>query len=218
MYLRHQHDGAFWRSPVRPYSEIKVPAFLIGGMQDGYRDSIPAILEQAKVPVRALIGPWNHSWPNDADFGPRVEWRDQATRWWDYWLKGRDTGVLEDPKLADPDPSRAANIPADQQAFLKAYESREAEMIKFLQDKNLITLPRYLGHFYIRQLHDMKIKLLVELFTLSVMGQYADFCGWALARAPPLVVDSPQEQAKRHSPGRCVGLTQPADACDLSKG
>jgi hypothetical protein len=38
-------------------------------------------------------------------------------------------------------------------------------------------------HFYIRQLHDMKIKLLVELFTLSVMGQYADFCGWALARA-----------------------------------
>jgi NAD(P)H-dependent flavin oxidoreductase YrpB (nitropropane dioxygenase family) len=29
----------------------------------------------------------------------------------------------------------------------------------------------------------MKIKLLVELFTLSVMGQYADFCGWALARA-----------------------------------
>ena len=37
-------------------------------------------------------------------------------------------------------------------------------------------------HFYIRQLHDMKIKLLVELFTLSVMGQYAEFCGWALAR------------------------------------
>jgi hypothetical protein len=26
----------------------------------------------------------------------------------------------------------------------------------------------------------MKIKLLVELFTLSVMGQYAEFCGWAL--------------------------------------
>ena len=99
MYLKHQHDGPFWRSPVRPYSEIKVPAFLIGGMQDGYRDSIPAILEQAKVPVRALIGPWNHGWPNDADFGPHVEWRDQAVRWWDYWLKGRDTGVLQDPKL-----------------------------------------------------------------------------------------------------------------------
>jgi Uncharacterized protein conserved in bacteria (DUF2252) len=29
----------------------------------------------------------------------------------------------------------------------------------------------------------MKIKLLVELFTLKVMVQYAEHCGWALARA-----------------------------------
>jgi uncharacterized protein (DUF2252 family) len=38
-------------------------------------------------------------------------------------------------------------------------------------------------HFYVRQLHDMKIKMLVELFTLKVMLQYAEYCGWALARA-----------------------------------
>jgi uncharacterized protein (DUF2252 family) len=38
-------------------------------------------------------------------------------------------------------------------------------------------------HFYVRQLHDMKIKLLVELFTPTVMMQYAEYCGWALARA-----------------------------------
>jgi uncharacterized protein len=98
-YFRHQRDGAFWRSPVRPLSEIKVPCFVIGGLADGYRDSIPRMLEQVKAPVRALIGPWNHSFPNDADFGPRIEWREDAVRWWDYWLKGRDTGVLKDPKL-----------------------------------------------------------------------------------------------------------------------
>ena len=98
-YLRHQRDGKFWRSPVRPLSEIKVPCFVIGGLADGYRDSIPRMLEQVKAPLRALVGPWNHSFPNDADFGPRVEWRDDAVRWWDYWLKGRDTGVLQDPKL-----------------------------------------------------------------------------------------------------------------------
>lgn len=99
LYMKHQRDGAFWHSPVRPQSEIKVPCFLIGGFADGYRDSIPHMLENVKAPVRALIGPWNHSFPNNADFGPRVEWRDQAVRWWDYWLKGRDTGVLNDPKL-----------------------------------------------------------------------------------------------------------------------
>ena len=38
-------------------------------------------------------------------------------------------------------------------------------------------------HFYVRQLHDMKIKMLVELFTPKVMLQYAEYCGWALARA-----------------------------------
>ena len=98
-YFEHQRDGQFWRSPVRPLGEIKVPCFLIGGLADGYRDSIPRMLEQVKAPLKALIGPWNHSYPNDADFGPRIEWREDAVRWWDYWLKGRDTGVLQDPKL-----------------------------------------------------------------------------------------------------------------------
>jgi uncharacterized protein (DUF885 family) len=60
--------------------------------------------------------------------------------------------LLADPKLADPDPKRAANIPPDQESFLKAYESREAEMISFLKEHNLVTLPDYLGPFQIRQL------------------------------------------------------------------
>ena len=99
LYLKHERDGQFWRSPVRPIGSVQVPCFLIGGLVDGYRDSIPRMLEQTKAPIRALIGPWNHSYPNDADFGPRIEWREDAVRWWDYWLKGRDTGVLQDPKV-----------------------------------------------------------------------------------------------------------------------
>jgi uncharacterized protein (DUF885 family) len=60
--------------------------------------------------------------------------------------------LLPDPSLADPNPSRSKNIPADQQAFLKAYESRQAEMIDFLKTNRLVTLPAYLGRFEIRQL------------------------------------------------------------------
>jgi uncharacterized protein (DUF2252 family) len=45
------------------------------------------------------------------------------------------------------------------------------------------TVGKHGRHFYIRQLKDMKIKPLVELFTPSVMIQYAELCGWALARA-----------------------------------
>ena len=62
--------------------------------------------------------------------------------------------LLPDPSLADPDPARSANIPPNQAEFLKAYESREAEMIAFLRERKLITLPDYLGPFQIRQLPD----------------------------------------------------------------
>jgi len=39
------------------------------------------------------------------------------------------------------------------------------------------------NHYYIRQLRDMKIKPLVELFSPGIMNQYAEYCGLALARA-----------------------------------
>src|SRR5256714_4350512 len=61
-------------------------------------------------------------------------------------------GMLPDPKLADPDPARSGNIPPDQASFLKAYESRETEMINFLKEHHLVTIPDYLGRFEIRQL------------------------------------------------------------------
>jgi predicted acyl esterase len=119
LYLKYQHDGPFWRDRVRPLSEITIPSFLIGGLQDGYRDNIPEMLMQAKGPVKAIVGPWNHTFPNDADFGPRVEWRDQAVRWFDRWLKGRDTGVQNDPRLViymqhwhAPDPN-LQNVPGE---------------------------------------------------------------------------------------------------------
>jgi len=60
--------------------------------------------------------------------------------------------LLPDPSMADPNPERAKSVPPDQEAFLKAYESREAEMIDFLKSHQLISLPDYLGKFEIRQL------------------------------------------------------------------
>ncbi|HEV8184669.1 MAG TPA: DUF885 domain-containing protein, partial [Chthoniobacterales bacterium] len=60
--------------------------------------------------------------------------------------------LLPDPSLADPNPARSKNIPPDQASFLTAYESREEEMINFLKERQLITLPDYLGRFEIREL------------------------------------------------------------------
>jgi predicted acyl esterase len=121
-YMKHQRDGEFWRAPLRPIETLQVPAFLIGGLQDGYRDSIPRMLEKVKAPLKAWIGPWNHGYPNDSDYGPLYEWRDQAVRWFDYWLKGRNTGVLEDPRVViyqqhwhPPDP-KSQDVPGEWRA------------------------------------------------------------------------------------------------------
>ncbi len=100
-YKRQPLDGPFWdrASLNTDYSRIDIPLFVIGGWYDGYRDFIPRILQHADVPVKALLGPWNHIWPNRAAPGPAIEWREMAVRWLDHWLKGEDTGMLEEPSL-----------------------------------------------------------------------------------------------------------------------
>ena len=60
--------------------------------------------------------------------------------------------LLPDPAMANPDPSRSKEIPKNQEAFLKAYEGREQDILRFLYDQNLITIPDYIGRFSIRQL------------------------------------------------------------------
>jgi uncharacterized protein (DUF2252 family) len=59
-------------------------------------------------------------------------------------------------------------------------------------------------HFYIRQLKDMKIKMIVEVYTPSVMRQYAAACGWTLARA----------HARSGEPATISGYLGKSDAFD----
>ena len=101
-YLRNQRDGAFWdRASARDkHDRIRIPSFHIGGWYDGYRDSIPRMLEHVKAPVKAMIGPWIHTFPHDPYPEPGMEWRHEAVRWWDYWLKGVDTGIMDEPRFA----------------------------------------------------------------------------------------------------------------------
>jgi uncharacterized protein len=100
-WLRHQRQSPFWqRASLRPdYDRLQAPALLIGGWLDGYRDSVPRMLAHVPAPSRAIVGPWNHAWPHSATPGPEIEWRGEAVRWWDHWLKGKDTGILEEPRL-----------------------------------------------------------------------------------------------------------------------
>ena len=98
-WLRQQQDGEFWRkesTQLKP--PLEVPAYLIGGLLDGYRDFVMDVSRTAKAPVMAEIGPWNHAWPEYGEPGPNYEWRQRALRWWDHWLKDIDNGILKEPR------------------------------------------------------------------------------------------------------------------------
>lgn len=98
-WLRQQQDGPFWRQEsVRFKEPLEVPAYLIGGLLDGYRDFVLDVMQTSKAPVIAEVGPWNHAWPEYGAPGPNYEWRQKALRWWDYWLKDRDNGILNEPR------------------------------------------------------------------------------------------------------------------------
>lgn len=101
-YMRQQRDGPFWdrASAKNKYHLIKVPGYHIGGWYDGYRNSLPRMVENVSAPVKAMIGPWDHDYPHDAALKPQVEWRHEAVRWFDQFLKQKNTGILDEPKFA----------------------------------------------------------------------------------------------------------------------
>ncbi|MGH9649114.1 MAG: CocE/NonD family hydrolase, partial [Terriglobales bacterium] len=101
-YLKQQKDGPFWRSHSLRWQpeKIQVPVYLIGGQLDGYRDTPLRLLENLRSPVKAVMGPYQHDWPDNAEPGPTYEWRHEAVRWFNHWLRGEDTGILQEPRLA----------------------------------------------------------------------------------------------------------------------
>ena len=101
-YKAQQRDGPFWDRTAlnKRYESIAIPVFMIGGWYDGYRDSIPRMLEHLKAPTKAIVGAWDHTYPDEPYPKPGFDWRHEAVRWFDQWLKGKDTGIMKEPRLA----------------------------------------------------------------------------------------------------------------------
>jgi putative CocE/NonD family hydrolase len=102
-HKRQQRDGPYWdRASLRGrYDEIRIPTFHIVGWYDGYRDSVARMLQHVKnAPVKGMVGAWHHTWPHQPYPGPGMEWRHEAIRWFDQFLKGEDTGILDEPRFA----------------------------------------------------------------------------------------------------------------------
>ena len=101
LWLKHQARDDYWRhgSVCEDYGAITCPVFAVGGWADAYVDAILRLLENLETPRLGLIGPWGHMWPQDARPGPAIGFLQEAVRWWDHWLKGNDSGIMNEPML-----------------------------------------------------------------------------------------------------------------------
>ncbi|MBB2202356.1 CocE/NonD family hydrolase [Gluconacetobacter tumulisoli] len=101
LWLAHQRYDAYWKhgSVCEAYDDIACPVLVVGGWIDSYTNAVPRLLERLTVPRRGIIGPWGHVYPHDGAPGPAIGFLQEAVRWWDQWLKGQDTGILDEPML-----------------------------------------------------------------------------------------------------------------------
>ena len=101
LWMPHQSRDAYWKhgSINEDFAAITCPVLAVGGWADAYTNAVPRLLEGLTCPRQGLIGPWAHIYPQDGIPGPSVDFLGEATRWWDTWLKDRDTGVMREPML-----------------------------------------------------------------------------------------------------------------------
>ena len=115
-WLDHPTRDEYWErwSIERRHASVRVPAFHVAGWYDifldgsirnyiGLRDH--AADDRARGGQRILISPWHHvPWAplvSGWDFGDEARSRinDWLLRWFDYWLRGVENGVPDDPPV-----------------------------------------------------------------------------------------------------------------------
>jgi uncharacterized protein len=74
-----------------------VPVYLINGWYDIYARDNFLIYENLTVPKRLLVRPTDHAGIEES--ASDIDYAAEAHRWFDYWLKGIDNGIMEEPPI-----------------------------------------------------------------------------------------------------------------------
>ncbi|MDI3331620.1 MAG: CocE/NonD family hydrolase [Micrococcus sp.] len=100
-WLEHQRRDDYWKpaSVCEDYRQVQCPVMAVGGWADGYTNAIFRLMENLEVPRKALIGPWGHKYPHLGVPGPAIGFLQEVVRWWDHWLKGVDSGLMDEPMM-----------------------------------------------------------------------------------------------------------------------
>src|SRR5262249_48008969 len=100
-WLENQTYDEQWKhgSLCEDYGAIQCATYLFGGWRDGYTNCNLRVFEHLRCPKKALIGPWLHVARDVGVPGPRIDHLHEMARFFDYWLKGVDNGVMDEPPI-----------------------------------------------------------------------------------------------------------------------
>ncbi len=100
-WLEHQARDDYWRhgSICEDFSRIQCPVMAVSGWADGYSNAVFRLMENLEVPRLGLVGPWSHKYPHEGVPGPAIGFLQECLRWWDYWLKDKESGIMAEPML-----------------------------------------------------------------------------------------------------------------------
>jgi putative CocE/NonD family hydrolase len=116
-WVAHPNFDDYWagRGVRNQWRDITAPIFAVGGWYDIFAKSIldhvnavraTSRSQQARSHQHVLMGPWTHGISQNGkvgglDFGKDsvINLRDIQTKWFDHWLKGKDTSVDKLPLL-----------------------------------------------------------------------------------------------------------------------
>jgi len=115
--IDHAQAGPYWE-PLRyqnKYDRVKVPVLHISGWYDDEQVGTPLNFigmtaetqpEAVRNSQKLMMGPWPHainstSKLGEVDFGPTaiIDLTNYWLRWFDYWLKGIDNGIMKEPPV-----------------------------------------------------------------------------------------------------------------------
>ncbi|WP_331371697.1 CocE/NonD family hydrolase [Sinorhizobium chiapasense] len=100
-WLEHQRRDDFWRhgSICEDFEGFPIPALVIAGWADGYRNTPIKAVEGLGGKAKALIGPWVHKYPHFAWPKPRADFHSEAIRWWNRWLRDEKNDAEQLPQM-----------------------------------------------------------------------------------------------------------------------
>ncbi len=121
-WMENETYGQFWeaQSPGSIFEKISTPIYCYGGWFDFFIRGTIRSYTEINAPKKLIIGPWFHAGREGFDMtGTQL-------RWFDYWLKGRENGIMDEP------PIRAYVLGRDKWIFQSTWPPKTREKRYFL--------------------------------------------------------------------------------------